>query len=96
MFLHKRKSPVLLRSSAAASVASFRCKSAPLPPALEAPSRRPTRPSLHIPGRSASRDPATPPDGGESSETEDMDIHSSLTRKQESRSKKGGPKKGKH
>ena len=44
--------PPPVRSSAASSVAPCRGKPAPLPPALQALSHRPTRPSLHVPGKS--------------------------------------------
>ena len=57
---------------------------------LEALSRRPTRPSLPVSGKSSTTDPSP----GES-EVEEMDLKSSLKRKQDGR-KKGDPKKGKH
>ena len=84
--------PPPVRSSASSSVAPSRRKPAPLPPALQALSRRPTRPSLHVPGKSTSRDPPPPSDGGETSEAKEMDTHSTLKHKQEAKSKKG-PKK---
>ena len=77
------------------SVASSRRKPAPLPPALEALSRRPTRPSLPVAGRSASTDPPpAPPDEGD--EPEEMITQSSLKRKPETARKTDDPKKGKH
>ena len=62
-----------------------RRKPAPLPPALEVLSRRPTRPSL--PGRSSTLDlPAL---------SDEIETTSSLKRKQVLNRKKDGPKKGK-
>ena len=80
------------------SVVSSRRKPAPLPPALGALSRRPTRPTLVTPRKPGSMDPPPPPPGVNvnDDELEDMDTHSSLKRKQELKRKKGGPKKGKH
>lgn len=90
-------SPVLGKSSK--SVQSSRRKPAPLPAALEALGRKPTRPSLPVSGRkSSSVDPPPPPPSHDRSEPEDMDtlVYTSLKRKQELRAKKAGPKKGKH
>ena len=81
--------PITLRSS----VASSRRKPAPLPAALEALARRPTRPSRPVSGKSAPAGSAPPSDDDDA---EDMETQSSLKRKQEQIRKKGGPKKGKH
>lgn len=67
-----------------------RRKPAPMPAALEALTRRPTRPTLPVSGRSSTSTPPPPPD------EMDMDAQSSLKRKQASGGKKGDPKKGKH
>ena len=85
------KNPVPGRSS----VASSRRKPAPLPPALEALSRRPTRPTLAVSGKSAAS-PRSSSVGAES-EMEEMVTQSSLKRKKEVVTrKKEPPKKGKH
>ena len=75
---------------------SSRRKPAPMPPALDALSRRPTRPSLPVSGKSSSADSSpAPPGGGDESESE-MVTQTSLKRKQETARKKSDPKKGKH
>ena len=61
-------------------------KPAPMPAALEALARRPTRPSLPVSGKTV---PNPPP------EADEMDAQSSLKRKQEISRKKGDQKKGK-
>ena len=67
-----------------------------MPHALEALSRCPTRPSLPVSGKSSSTDPSPGPRGGSGGpQVEEMDLKSSLKRKQDGR-KKGDPKKGKH
>ena len=67
-----------------------RRKPAPMPAALEALTRRPTRPSLPATGKSSTPSPSPddPPD--------EMETQSSLKRKQLTSRKKGDPKKGKH
>ncbi len=78
-------------------VLSSRRKPAPMPPALEALSRRPTRPTLAVSGKSSSADSSPgPPGGGGESDVVEMDSQSSLKRKQDVSRKKGDPKKGKH
>lgn len=78
------------------STVSSRRKPAPMPPALDALARRPTRPSLPVGGKSSSADSSPgPPGGGDECEGE-MITQSSLKRKQETARKKKDPKKGKH
>ena len=67
-----------------------RRKPAPMPAALEALTRRPTRPSLPVSGKPNT--PSSLPD----EQSDDMDPQFSLKRKQQLSRKKGDPKKGKH
>lgn len=67
-----------------------RRKPAPMPAALEALTRRPTRPSLPVTSKPSAPSPS--PDD----QSDDMETHSSLKRKQLTSRKKGDPKKGKH
>ena len=69
-----------------------RCKPAPMPAILESLTRRPTRPSLPVTGKSSSSSTsAAPPE-----DSEEMEAQSSLKRKQVTPRKKGDPKKEKH
>ena len=79
------------------SVASSRRKPAPLPPALEALTRRPTRPALPVSKKPGAVDPPPPPPGADDDpDCDEMDTSFSLKRKQEQKRKKIAPKKGKH
>lgn len=75
---------------------SSRRRPAPMPAALEAVTRRPTRPSLPVSGKSGTAGPSAPPPGGGSASEEMDSQHSSLKRKQQTSRKKEDPKKGKH
>jgi len=65
-----------------------------MPPALDALSRRPTRPTLAVAGKS---NVSTVSCSSAADEETEMEAHSSLKRKQQSTvRKKVDPKKGKH
>ena len=77
-------------------VSFSRRKPAPMPPALDALNRRPTRASLPVSGKSSFADSSPRhPGGGDESESE-MVTQTSLKQKQETARKKSDPKKGKH